>query len=94
SFCLDNNDMIKERLSISSNKKHLSRATSYFLDIHTEAFFKVFPEIVTATEKYVSYINNSLDSLFQEYENHRTLGLTQSKSAMRLIRNRAKKRSG
>lgn len=49
---------------------------------------------MTATEKYVSYINNSLDSLFQEYENHRALELTQSKSAMRLIRNRATKRSG
>lgn len=94
SFCLDNNDMIKERLSISSNKKHLSRATSYFLDIHTEEFFKVFPEIVTATEKYTSYINNSLDLLFKEYENHMALGLTQSKSAMRLIKNRARKRSG
>ncbi|APZ07739.1 hypothetical protein BWI95_22055 (plasmid) [Kosakonia cowanii JCM 10956 = DSM 18146] len=84
-FCIDNNELIKNKLSERSSKKFLSRSTVYFSEISFSNLHIMFSEMEDQVNEYVVILNGYIDNIWNNYNSYKSLGLNQENNARTII---------
>ncbi len=92
-FCIKNNKLIDEKLSLRANRKYLSRATVYFSEMSFDSFLHVFDEFNETLDLYLNILNGYIDEIWQNYQKQKNMTIGQEQNAklmMNSLMNRAK----